>query len=99
MGTFVFGCSWQLMLPAATWNFAAQPAHSFLPAKATSISGAAPQLSLAQVLLYLVKSWRFSLAAAMLLPPRSEVKRCVCHRAKPRQAHDDDDDDRQRRAA
>lgn len=36
-----------------------------------------------QALLYLVKSWPFSLAASMLLPPRSEVKRCVCHRAKP----------------
>lgn len=31
MGTFVFGCSWQLMLPAATWNFPAQPAHSPAP--------------------------------------------------------------------
>lgn len=37
-----------------------------------------------QALLYLVKSWPFSLAASMLLPPRSEVKRCVCHRAKSR---------------
>lgn len=44
MATFVFGCSWQLMLAAATWNVPPQPAHSSHPAWATSAWRAPPQL-------------------------------------------------------